>query len=280
MSTLLHNFLKIKKRVTLFDIIVFISVLCLLLFILIFFAKKDTWTTIEVKVRSYPSSSGGQLDGAPNFWLAKNIKPGDSQKDSVGRKIAIIETVKRWGDLTNETWITVNINARKDKTEVLRFNYQDVAIGAPIKLQFGQYSIEGIVTHIDGMEDKRIKEDKIVKARIIDWSSKAIETLGVFPWIAASIHKGDKMVTLSGEVTAEIMSVDTQDADRIVTTSDGRLIMQKDHSRKDVYLTIKITTTKIEQTNFFLEDYPIKIDADIPLYFPAYKITPRITEIL
>lgn len=280
MSTLMHNFLKIKKRVTLFDIIVAISVLCLLLFILVFFAKKNIWTTIELKVQSHPTSSGGQLEGAPSFWLVKNIKPGDSQLDGAGKKIASVESVKRWGDMANETWITVKIKARKDKSNIIRFNYQDVAIGIPIKFQFDQYAIEGIVTHIDGMEDKRIKEDKIVRARVIDWSNKTLDTLGVFPWVAASIRKGDTMTTLNDDVVAKILTVDIQNADRVVTTSDGRIVIQKDPSRKDVYLTIKIVTTKIEQTNFFLEDYPVKIDADIPLYFPTYKITPRITEIL
>lgn len=275
-----RSLLKKIKQLTLLDVVMGMVVLFVLLFILFFFIKKDSWTKIEVKVRSYPSSSGGQLDGAPNFWLSKNIKPRDSQKDSAGRKIATIEAVKRWGDLANETWITVNINARKDKTGVLRFNYQDIVIGNPVKFQFGPYGLEGIVTHIDGVADDRTKTDIAVKARVIDWSVKNSETLGVFPWVASAIHKGEVMTTLNGDVVATIDSAEIFQADRVVTTADGRLVMQKDPSKRDVFLTLKMSVTKTDQTYFFLEDYPVKIDAEVPLYFPKYKILIRITDIL
>lgn len=280
MSLRITNLQKFKKHFTLFDVVAAICILCIVLYVLIFFSKKDSWISIEVKVSAYPTNSAGQLDGAPNFWLSKNIKPGDSQFNSLGRKIATIEKVKRWGDLVNETWITVKINAHKDKTNTIRFNYQDVAIGSPIKFQFSEYSLQGIVTHIDKVKDERIKEEKVVKARLIDWTNKSTETMGIFPWVASVVHKGDIMTTLNGDVVAEITSVEIQDADRTIVTADGQMFVGKDPSRKDVYITIKISTTKVEQTNFFLEDYPVKVDADIPLYFPTYKIIPRIIEIL
>lgn len=255
-----------SKKITLFDIIVGVCILIASVFLMLFFVSKDQWITIEVK------------GSAPDF-LSKNITIGDSQRDSLGREIATIKSIRRWGEVNTQTWITVSIKAKRDKTNVIKFNYQDIAIGSPIKLQFGQYSIDGIVTYIEGVKDDRVKEEKTVKTRIIDWSGKSNETVGVFPWVANAIQKGDIMVTLTGDVVAEILSVDIQDADRIVTTADGRILTQKDPSRKDVYATIRIVTTKTDQTNFFLEDYPIKINYEFPFITSKYNISPRIVEI-
>lgn len=269
----------ILKRITIVDVIVGVCVIGAIIFSFVFFLKKETWTTIEVKVRSYPISSGEQLDGAPNFWLSKTINVGEVALDSVGRKIAVVEKVKRWGDIATETWVTLKIKAGKNKSNIIRFNYQDVAIGASIKLQVGQTSIEGVVTHIEGIFDDRVKEDKIIKTRLIDWSDDSRVTLGVFPWVASSLKKGDQMITSDGDVVAEIMSIDVHDADRLVTTADGRINIQKDPSKKDVFLTLLIKTTKTDQVNYYLDDYPVKINTEIPFSTATYYVMPRIIEI-
>ncbi len=281
MNAVLRRAKVLLKNITVLDLVVGVSIVAVILFFLIYFPKKSAWTTIEIKLRSpYTSfSPNEQLAGAPYFWQTATIKPGDAQLDSSGQQIAVVESVHGWGDITTETWVTIKIRTNTDKSSVLQFNYQNVFIGSTIKLQISNYTLEGIVTRIGGV-DNRPKEEKVIKARLIDPNNKNYETFGVSPWVAAAPHAGDKMVAPDGDTIAEIQSVDVQDADRTVVTSDGRVLVQKDPLRKDVYLTVKLATAKTDHINYFLDDYPVKIDAEIPLYFPTYKIIPRITDIL
>lgn len=271
---------KLFKRITIFDLLVGVILIGLLLFFFLYFVKDGEWTTVQIKVRAFPVATGGQRDNAPSYWLAQSINPSDAQYDGMGQKIAEIEQVSRWGDYLTETWIVAKLKTTKDRSGTLHFNYQDVFIGAPIRLQTGQSSLDGIVTNIHGQQDTRVKTDIKVAARVIDWTNKNNETLGVFPWVAAAIQKGDSMTTLNGETVATIDSVQSTFADRVTTTADGRLLLQKDPTRRDIFLTATLKTIKSDQTHFFLEDYPIKIDADVPLYFPEYKIFIRIIDIL
>ena len=269
------------KRTTVLDLIIGASIVAIILFFVIYFPKKSMWTTIEIKLRSpYTAfSPNEQLAKAPYFWQAATIKPGDAQLDARGQEVAVVESVRSWGDMTTETWVTVKLRTNSDKSSVIQFNYQDIFIGSTVKLQISNYTIEGIVTRMGGV-DNRTKEEKTVKARLIDPNIRNYETFGVSPWIAAAPHVGDKMIAPNGDVIAEIQSVNIQDADRTITTQDGRIFIGKDPLRKDVYLTLKLMTTKTDQVNYFLDDYPVKIDAEIPLYFPTYKISPLITDIL
>jgi hypothetical protein len=68
-------------------------------------------------------------------------------------------------------------------------------------------------------------------------------------------------------------------AERVVTTSDGRVFITEDPLKKDVYLTLELLVTKPDNTYMFLEDKPILIGSSVPLLFKNLVIFPIIIEV-
>jgi len=140
--------------------------------------------------------------------------------------------------------------------------------------------VDGLISFIEGVEDKRVWEEKIVEARVTLLSGIFPETLGIFPWRAEAIKIGDEMKDTQGRVVAEVLEKRVSPAEKIVTTADGRVFTRQDPIKKDVILVVKIKTVKEEGVNYFLDVFKVKVGQAIFLSFPEIDIYPEITKII
>lgn len=285
-KSIMHDYYRYFKsllKLNLLDyVIIFISGLIVLSLIFVF-SKKDRWITIEVKVKTneYKSVYFNQISTAPYNFAVNKLMVGDTEKNAAGTEIARVIDIKSWGDFMPETWIVLKIKATYDKQRgIYRYKYQNVSIGQSIKLILNSTGVDGIITYIEGTKDNRVTEEKTIYAKLVDLNSKYLNTLGVEPWVAASVKTADKMYDSRNQVVAEIMDVKVNPAIRTVQTNTGTLYATTDPVLKDVILKLKIKTMKNNGVSYFLEDWPIKIDQAIPLFLDKINLYPRIIEIL
>ncbi|MFC1646814.1 DUF4330 family protein [Patescibacteria group bacterium] len=243
--------------------------------------KKNRWITITIKVQITPASVS-YYGETPPYWLANQIKPGDVQYDSLGQQNLKVISVKSWGFTTPETWVTASVKAKYLKNqEKYVFMYQPLEIGRPINVTINGTSIRGLVTTVEGFSDERPTYDILVKARLHDdYSPYSTYTRGVNPWMADALKIGQIMKNSNGTKVAEIIDKEESDAERIVTTSSGNIILDKDPLKKDVILTVKLKVIKQNNTYIYLEDKPIKVGFSFPIYLEHVFVTPTVIEIL
>ncbi len=277
------------SRLTLFDWISIALVAGVIVVLGIYFMRSWEWVEAEVKV-SPPDIFRTDKD-AP-FWLANNLKKGDSETDSFGRKVAEIIDMRAIDvpnqSLTNpisqnnkNVYIKVKLRAVKDRQKgTYQFKSKQLAVGSPIELRFPRVFLTGVVTFISGVPDNRIWEDKIVETRLVNLTNVFPETLGIQPWVADVIKIGDKMKDSQDRVVAEVLDKRISPAEKIVTTTDGRIFVGQDPIKKDVFLTLKLKTYKQEGVNYFLDNFKVKVDEDIILALPQIDLLPKITKIL
>lgn len=281
MKSLYKNSLQIVKKLKPLDWFVALLTLGIICFLGFSSLNQDRWITIEFKLEptdAYTDNVDGLL--VP-YWVADSIKPGDTQNDSLGQKNLQILSVKRWGAQNEQTWVTATIKAKYVSTQKkYTYLYQPLEIGRSIDLTINGTYVHGVITYMQGFSDERPTRTITVNARLIDnLTPYSTFTRGVDPWIADAIKAGDVMKDVSGKTIAEILSVDVQPAERVVTTSDGRVVDGNDPLKKDVNLTIKLTVTKQNDSYIYLEDTPIKVGEPFPVFFNQILLHPTVTQI-
>ncbi len=268
------------KKLTVFDWLVVLVVLAGIIFLSTFIFKKENWVKVEVMVSQPEWWWEGEL---PPYWLADKIKEGDAQYNGLGEKVAEVIKIRvyEFEENRKKTYLVLNLRAEfNEREKKFVFNHQPLVIGKGIDLELGQSGFTGLITWIEGIEDNRIWEDKIVEARVTSWSDVFPETLGVMPWVAEAISVGDKMKDSQGGVIAEVLEKKVRPAEKIVTTQDGKILVGNDPVKKDVFLTLKIKTHKQNGINYFLEDEKVKINSAISLQLNKIDVLPVITKIL
>lgn len=284
---LLKSIKSILAHLTLFDWIT-VGIIGLVIVALgIYFLRNWEWVEVEVKVAP-PDLFWTDRD-AP-FWLANNLQKGDKEVDSFGRKVAEITDIKAYDipvqyptteNNKKSLYLKMKLMAVKDSRKgTYQFKSKQLAIGSPVELRFPKVFLTGIVTFVRGIPDTRIWEDKIVEARLLTISDVFPETLGVQPWIAEMVNVGDKMKDTRGRVVAEVLDKRVTPAEKIVTTADGRVFVNQDPLKRDVFLTLKLKTFKQNDINYFLDDFKVKVDSDIILSLPQIDLFPRVTKIV
>jgi hypothetical protein len=279
MKRIIHTIKQLASKLHMLDWVVILVAAGGLLFLITSSIQQTKWITIEFKVNvNFPYAGNGE----PPYWIAEKIRQGDAQYDNVGQKNLIVLDVKSWGFQSQETWVRVSVKTKyKSNQNKYTYQYQPLEIGRPIDITVNGTNVRGIVTFIQGFSDTRTTYDITVKARILDnYSPYSAATLGVDPWVANAINKGQVIRDASEKPVAEILDKEVRPAERIVTTSDGRILVGQDPLKKDVFLTIKLKTIQQNGTYLFLEDKPVKIGWNIPLYLPQMMLSPVVTEIL
>jgi len=276
----INKFLKYFVKFKALDWFVIVAAVSVVIFLIVTSVNQDKWVNIEFKVTVTPTyfPYSGET---PPYWIVDNIKPGDSQYDSFGQQNLRIIDVKSWGIQTKDTWMTASVKAKyKPKQNKYTFQYQPLEIGRSLDVTINGTNIHGIVTSIEGQADSRKTYELILKTRLIDTGSPySTVTRGVDPWYADAINKGLTMKDTSGRVVAEILEKEVKPAERVITTSDGRVFLGEDPLKKDVFLTVKLKVTKHDNTYTYLENVPIKIGFSFPIYLDNVFIVPNILQI-
>lgn len=266
------------KKFTLFDYLIIASIIFSIIFLLIFFVRNERWVQVELKISRPEQRWGGD---SPPYWIADSIHKGFAQYDFAGRKIAEIIDIRSWGSETKETWLVLNLKATVNKNQrILKFLYQSVAVGSNLDLEVNGVKIQGVITRIDGLPDQREKKKRTILFRLVDRNSTFLETLGVQPWKAEAISRGDTMRDTQGNVLAEILEVTVKPAEKTVITASGEVLVREDPRMKDVYIKATISTVISANAEYFLDDWLIKIDNELPLILPKINIYPKIISIL
>lgn len=271
---------KILRRLTLFDWLAVLVVLAGAVFLSLFIFKEEKWTKVEVKINRAEWWMGEGKD--PPYWLSDNFSKGEKGYDSLGRKIAEVLDVRsyEWGGNTRTIYLTLNLKTEVDKRKkILKFDHLPLQVGGPIELSLGKVGTKGLISYIEGVPDTRVKGERIVEARLIEWSPKFQDTWGIMPWRADAVKIGDKVVDKNGNVLAEILDKKEKQADRVVPSANGSLRLQSDPLNKDVFLTIKLKTIDQDGVDYFLDDYKVKVGQVIMLTLPEVDIWPEITKI-
>jgi len=247
----MKKFLRFWPRLTVFDWLVVLVVVFSLVFLGLFIFKKEKWVRVEVKIAPEQWWWEGK---EPPYWLVDRIKKGDEQYDSLGRKIAeVLDTkVYEFAGGRKMAWVTLNLKAEVDnRRKKLNFNHRPLEIGKPVDLEIGKVGVEGLVSFIEGAEDKRLWEEKIVEARVTLSTNVFPETLGIFPWRAEAIKVGDEMKDIQGRVVAKVLEKRVAPAEKIVTTADGRVFVSQDPIKKDVILVVRLKTVQGRRGKLF-----------------------------
>lgn len=268
------------KRLTIFDWFAVLAVFLTAVFLILFIFKQERWVRVDVGI--FPEE-WWRDNRPPPYWLTNSIHRGDKQYDVLGRETAEVIDVKNYqlGGGRTRTDLILNLKTEVDRRKrKLKFNHRPLEVGGPIDLTMGSIGTRGVITYIEGMPDPRVFEEKIVEARLVDRTTVFPETLGVQPWIAEVIKIGDQMRDSQGRVVAEILEKNIKPAEKIIVTSDGRVLVNQDPLKKDVSLVIKLDTLKQGETNYFLGEMKIKVDSVIFLALPKIDIDPVITKVL
>lgn len=264
-------FIKTKrliKKIGVFEILVGLLFLLVLIFVMIQTRSKKEWVKAEVKISS-PSWWQAYYTSPP-FWLGESIKVGDKEFDSQGKIIAEVLEVKEYeltgksGEIAREDfYLTLNLQAsRNRKTGKLEFKYQPLEIGGPIELHLTDTYVYGLVTFIEGVPDERETKEIIVKGI---W-------MNIFPWQAEVIPIGGKQEDGAGNVIAEILEKRIELSNMVVTTDDGRVLVRKNPTKRDVYITTRVLTKKQGGNLYFREDQKIKIGKNLFIQLPGIDV--------
>lgn len=268
------------RRLSVFDWLAVLAISSTVVFLALFILKEERWVKVEVKIAPKEWWRDNQR---PPYWLSSVPRKGDKQYDIFGRKVAEVLDVRNYEGVggRNSTYLYLNLKVEIDKRKrQYKFNHLPAEVGSQIDLQLGGAEMPGLVTHIEGMPDTRTWEEKTVEARLVDNNGVFPETLGVQPWVADEVKSGDKMKDTQGRVIAEVLEKRVSQAEKIITTADGRVFVSQDPIKKDVTLVLRLMTYKAGGVNYFLDDIKVKVNQGLFLSLPSIDLFPIITKTL
>jgi len=260
---IVHIIHKIKK-LTLLDWIVCAVLLGIFgFFLLNRFAKQEQWIDVRLKV------SGDEWwwnPGYPDNWYGLGLFKGQSSYNTMGKKIAEIQSIENYdvGGPRRLIFIDLNVLAtRNKKTQIYTFNYQTLQIGKPLDLTFGKYNLRGLVTYIG--------------SNTISYGTTELEIklLSIYPWEANSYKEGIVMKDLAGNVVATITQVNITDSQLLELRDQyGKLftIPASNNVYKDVTLRVTLKTYRLNGVPYYIDGSAIKVGNHIGIEFEQTAI--------
>lgn len=277
---------EIKKRLlklTLFDRVLILLVLIAAgVFIYIFF-RKSTYVTTVIKVGEETVQYQPWNKGAgTKAWFSNMFYEGLKEEDGLGRVMAEVTGVKSFDTDPNlkDIYLTTRLRVVYNRaSNEYTFKGKPVLVGSTIKLNLDELLVNGLITYMEGAEDPREKATLVVETQLREENETFLETSGVPEYKPAALEVGQEIKDDQGEVVITILEKRVEDARRAVTTGDGRVFVQRNPLRKDVYLTLKINATKIDKRYYLFDDVPIVVGERILLNTPEIAVRPVVTDI-
>ena len=202
------------------------------------------------------------------------IKVGE---ESIRFEPYFVETGTRpWFALYLTTKVRVVYNRASNQ---YTFKGLPLTVGSPIKLNLEKLYVEGLVTFVEGVEDKRTKSKLIVETQIREETPAFPDSSGTSEHIANALIKGDMVKDDQGNIIVKIIDKKVENAKRLVTTSDGRSVIQTNPLRRDVYLTLEVDAIKIGDRYYIFDDVPLLVGEKIPINTSTISVWPEVTKI-
>lgn len=277
------NIKTIIKNLTFFDkLIITLAVLGIIFFAYIFF-RKSSYLTVTIKVGEENILYGPWLANiGTRVWFNQLFYEGMTEVDGIGRTKAEVLYIHSYDKLPSRkaVYMTIKLKVVYNRaSNQFTFKGNKVLIGTPIRLELDSLLVEGLVTHIEGVDDPREKVTLIIEAQVREETPTFPETSGTREYVAQAIKSTEEVKDDQGNIIIKFLDTKVENAKKIVTTSDGRVIVQTNPLRKDVYLTLQVEAIKIHNRYFLFDDIPLLIGHGIPINSPTLSIWPEVTEI-
>lgn len=275
----MKNVLNKIKHLTLFDKLVFAFVAMVIVFFTFTFFRKTTYITLTIKV-------GEDTVSWPHWsraWFSQLFHEGMKEKDGLGTVNAEVLKVRSYDiwPAKKAVYLTTRVKVVYSRSsDQNTYKGLPVLIGATIKMYLDKVLVDGLVTNIEGVIDSRERKTILVEAQIKEESPTFPETSGTKQYIADAINIGQKILDDQGNVIIEITGKRVEDAKRNIFTDDGRALIGINPLRKDVYLTLKLESIKLQNRYYLFDDIPILIGQTIPINLSTISVFPEITKII
>lgn len=268
---------KNKKRTWLIGVGGTALLLCVAVFVL-FFLQKKTYITADLFV------TGGEwwwVTVSPPYWLGDPVQKGAVEYDISGRKVVEILDVQKFDELNRKTMVVhARLLVTKDlRTKKYRFGQNPLEIGATITISPSNVQMYANVIGLEGVQEF----DQLQKQTIV------VRWYNVFPWQADAIEEGDVMNDNSGREVVQVLKKEVALAEKTLVTENNQTIfgtpakqtgqlvlLREDPLRRDVTLTLNISTRHSSNENFFNYTQTVKVGEPLYISLPKINILPQI----
>lgn len=250
---------KIFGKWDLFKPLLFVVVITVLILVGRVLLQKDTYIEVEL------FASGGEWwwnNPDPPYWLADPIQNGSIEYDPQGNKLVEVLEVRKFevGD-RKRLWLKVRLKVTPTgKSAQYRFRREPLQIGKVIQVNPNNVNVNANVISIEGIGKPGEVVEKIITLKMDD----------LYNWHAEAMSIGSKMVDNNGEILAEIIDYQREDAKKFVNDYLGVGIIASDPRRSDVTLKLKVKAKRYEGIDYFAEFQPLKVGFFI--LFPLDKV--------
>ena len=280
MREILKNIKKFKP----FDwILIGLTFILVLIFTFVFF-RNSIYKVVTIEVTQESTYAWEVWDASGSkMWFSDLFHKGMKERDGLGNvKAELLDTFSYEKTPARITvYLTTKLRVVYNRaSNTYTYKGTPVLIGSKIKVNFDNLLVEGLITDIEGVSDKREKRLITVEAQIREENSTYLETSGTKAYIADAIKVGEEIKDNNGNTIIKIIDKKVEPAQRVVVTSDGRAMLRVDPVRKDIYLTLEINALKIGERYFLLNDIPIVIDYSLPINTPQLSLFPVVTKFI
>lgn len=268
-----------KPKISFFTFIIIGSCALLIIYFAYTFFRKSTYITITLKVGLDLVNAYGPTS---KHWYTHYFYIGMKEKDGFGKPTAEVLQIRSYDISDSKSlYATVKIlSVYNRNSNQYTFRGKPLLIGSPLQLYLDNLLVNGLITNIEGAKDSRTRKKFIVETQLMGDSTVFPETSGVKPYLAEAIPEGLEIKGDQGNVEVKVIKKKVENAKKIVTTGDGKILVQDDPLKKDVYFTLEVNALELHGRYFVFDDLPLLVGWGIPLNTSTVALAPDVTSII
>lgn len=267
-------------RISLFDgLLIAFTIVGIAIFAYVFL-RKASYITVTVKIGSDHILWDG---GSTKAWFNYYFREGMKQRDGFGSTTAEVVKLRSYdyNESRKAVYATVKLKTVYNRSSnTYTFQGKPVLIGSTIKMYLDRLLVEGLITYIEGAQETRDKKTLIVETQLKEETTVFPETSGGRAYVADAIEEGQEVKDDQGNTIVKVLKKIVEDAKKTVITSDGRVLVQHDPLRKDVYLTLQLDAVRINDRYYVFDDVPVLIGYPVPINTGTMSFWPEIIKFL
>lgn len=272
------NLKKIIKNLGVFDyLLIGVFIVGVVVFAYIFF-RKSSYITVTVKAGEDNVTWGS---ASSKSWFSQLFYKGMREKDGIGRTQAEVLDVFSYDTEANRKALYIKVKLKSVYSKASgQYTYKGkpVLVGGTVKLLLNNINFEGLIVNIEGMKDPRERVKLRIESRL-DGYGLYQDSIGALPYLIDSIKAGDRVYDSNGNTIIFVENKRVEESKRLVTTSDGRVLVKTNPLLKDMYITAIVDSTKVGGRYFIFDDITLSIGWGLPINLPFVAIYPTITKI-
>lgn len=252
-----------------------------LMFLAYLFFRSPTSSIIVIKVNEDDIAFNSR-SVSTRSWFSQMFYKGMKEKDGLGKATAEVLSIKSYdtSPARKAVYLTIKLNTVYNRaSNQYTYRGKPMLVGSTLKLYLDNLLVEGLVTAAEGAKDPRQKVMLRVESQIRDETPVYPETSGTKPYVADALSEGQEIKDDQGNTIITILKKRVEDAKRTVITNDGRVLVQTNPLRKDVFLTLRVNANQIANRYYIFDDVPVLIGIGIPMNTSTISVWPEVTNI-